>query len=68
MPIPPKPRTYVCQSCGWKKTVVPISDVLLPGDIVRKCEKCGCAELLHRSVTVHDFMHRLVCLILMGRK
>lgn len=41
MPIPPKPKTYVCQSCGWKKTVAPKSDVLLPTDVVKQCPECG---------------------------
>lgn len=56
MPIRPKPMTYVCQSCGWKKTVAPMSDVLLPGDIVKQCEKCGCKQLLRRLPTPLDML------------
>ena len=42
MPIPPRPRTYTCPACGWSKTVVPRSDVLIRGiDHFQACPACG---------------------------
>jgi len=32
MPMPPRPFTFVCDNCGWKQTVVPLSDALRPGE------------------------------------
>lgn len=31
MPIRPRPFTFACGNCGWKKTVAPLSDALGPG-------------------------------------
>lgn len=45
MPIKPKPRTYVCPSCGWKQSVFPASDVMGPRDHFDECPKCGSKEL-----------------------
>jgi len=42
MPIPPRPHAYRCPACGWSKTVVPRSDVLMPGiDHFDACPACG---------------------------
>lgn len=41
MPIKPRPFTFVCVECGWKKTVAPQSDALGPGGWFEKCPKCG---------------------------
>ena len=46
MPVKPSPFTLRCPKCGWKKTVAPQSDVLSPGDFLRKCEKCWNADLV----------------------
>ncbi len=56
MPIKPKPFTYVCPCCGWKKTVVPRSDVLLigAGEFFDSCPKCGHPELESRAPGVID--------------
>lgn len=45
MPIRPKPFTFVCDTCGWKKTIAPLSDALGPGEWMDKCPKCGSNEL-----------------------
>ncbi len=45
MPIKPKPRTYVCPSCGWQKSVFPVSDAMMPGDYFKSCPKSGTKEL-----------------------
>ena len=42
MPIPSRPHSYRCPTCGWTKTVVPRSDVLMPGiDHFDACPACG---------------------------
>ena len=45
MPIKPRPFTFVCGECGWKKTVAPRSDVLGPGGMVH-----AVPEVWERSV------------------
>lgn len=40
------PTTYACPSCGWKKTVAPMSDVRLPGvNGFDRCPECGNEDL-----------------------
>ncbi len=42
----PPPRIFRCPACHWKKTVVPISDVLIVGyDHFDACPKCNHAPL-----------------------
>lgn len=41
MPVKPRPFTYVCDECGWRKTVAPRSDALQPGEWLDRCSKCG---------------------------
>ncbi|MGK0162488.1 hypothetical protein [Pseudomonas mosselii] len=41
MPIRPMPCTLKCQACGWRKTVAPASDALLPGEWYACCPRCG---------------------------
>lgn len=48
MPMPPRPFTFVCDNCGWKQTVVPLSDALRPGEWFERCPKCGSKELRMR--------------------
>lgn len=43
--IKPKPRVYVCESCGWRKVISPISDVLMPGDYYDSCSACNAKSL-----------------------
>jgi hypothetical protein len=33
MPVRPRPFTFECGECGWKKTVAPQSDCLRPGGL-----------------------------------
>lgn len=47
MPVRPRPFTFICCECGWKKTVAPLSDVLNPTDWCERCERCG-----HESLTL----------------
>mgnify|MGYP006160236181 FL=1 len=32
--------SYSCSVCGWKKTVSPTSDALLPGEFYHCCPNC----------------------------
>lgn len=46
----PRPRTYVCPQCKWKKTVAPLSDVRWEGfDHFSKCPKCDNSALVVRE-------------------
>ena len=49
MPIRPRPFTFVCGECGWKKTVAPRSDALGPGEWFKQCPKCGSEALKRRA-------------------
>ncbi|WP_341325719.1 hypothetical protein [Methylotuvimicrobium sp. KM2] len=51
MPIKPKPFVYVCPSCGWRKSVFPRSDVLLPGEYYDCCPKCGASNLIKEKLS-----------------
>jgi predicted RNA-binding Zn-ribbon protein involved in translation (DUF1610 family) len=48
MCIKPRPWTYVCPNCGWRKLVAPESDCLAPGEYFSACPQCG-AEPLNRE-------------------
>lgn len=48
MPMKPRPFTFVCGECGWKKSVVPQSDALGPGEWFKLCPKCGSEALKMR--------------------
>ncbi|EJM77192.1 hypothetical protein PMI31_00806 [Pseudomonas sp. GM55] len=54
MPIRPRPFTFVCGKCGWKKTVAPPSDALGPGDWCDRCEKCGNEALTLQPANLID--------------
>jgi predicted SprT family Zn-dependent metalloprotease len=45
MPMKPRLFTYVCEECGWKKTVAPRSDAMTPGEWLDRCLKCGSKAL-----------------------
>jgi NAD-dependent SIR2 family protein deacetylase len=49
MPIRPSAMSYECPTCGWAKTIEPLSDVLLeaPPDV---CPKCGDQHIDAQSV------------------
>lgn len=49
MPIKPRPFTFVCEDCNWKKTIAPRSDALMPGDWFVTCPKCGSTALKMRA-------------------
>jgi DNA-directed RNA polymerase subunit RPC12/RpoP len=51
MPIQPTPTTYHCQKCGWKKTVAPKSDALMPGDHYDTCPECGSKKLKQQDAS-----------------
>lgn len=64
MPFPPKPFTFVCDKCGWKKTVAPLSDALRPGERFEQCPRCGSQALRKRAAVwlekaLAEFMRRL---------
>ncbi len=51
MPIPPSPFTFTCTRCSWKKTTIPLSDVLnLERDWFAQCPQCF-GELERRGAT-----------------
>ncbi|WP_338620230.1 hypothetical protein [Paludibacterium sp. THUN1379] len=41
MPIPPRPRTYQCPQCHWRRSFAPQGDVLCLPPWVRRCPRCG---------------------------
>lgn len=46
MPFPAPATTFHCPQCGWQKTTIPRSDVLLRGhDWFDCCPKCQCKTL-----------------------
>lgn len=46
MPVPPPPFKLTCPKCGWSRTIVPTSDVLLPHERPdQHCPKCGAGDL-----------------------
>jgi Zn finger protein HypA/HybF involved in hydrogenase expression len=49
MPIKPRPFTFVCEDCNWKKTVAPRSDALAAGEWFSACPKCGGTALKMRA-------------------
>jgi Zn finger protein HypA/HybF involved in hydrogenase expression len=49
MPVKPRPFTYECEACGWRKTVAPRSDALRPGEWFDACPKCGAEALKMRA-------------------
>ncbi|ETK23527.1 hypothetical protein IPC1436_29890 [Pseudomonas aeruginosa] len=66
MPVKPRPFTFVCNDCGWKKTVAPQSDVLGQGEWFAHCPKCGNQNLSHRRAgfmdrTLAEWLSRLRC-------
>lgn len=53
MPIPMPPTTLSCPKCGWSKTVVPQSDVLLEGHTwFTVCPECGNSKLDHKKANI----------------
>jgi predicted RNA-binding Zn-ribbon protein involved in translation (DUF1610 family) len=54
MPMPPMPFTFVCDNCGWKQTVAPLSDALRPGEWFARCPKCASEELTRRPATTME--------------
>ncbi len=62
MPIKPQPFTYICPCCGWKKTVAPTSDVMVPGVFYFDfCPKCGHPELERREPgVIEDVLVKLL--------
>lgn len=51
MPYKAPPMTCFCEKCGWKLTVIPVSDVL---PLPPSCPKCKHAPLSHRQATVSE--------------
>ncbi|MNF88834.1 hypothetical protein D3C76_1217140 [compost metagenome] len=54
MPVRPQPFTFICDGCGWKKTIAPRSDALGPGDWCDRCERCGSTSLTFKTAGVVD--------------
>ena len=59
MPIPPRPRTFICRACGWKTTTLPLSDCLIEGrDWFSSCPECLHDELESRLATQAEIMKK----------
>lgn len=53
MPMPPPPSTFYCPTCGWRKTVVPKSDVMVRGHTwFEACPECNHAPLERAPATL----------------
>nr|WP_108096587.1 hypothetical protein [Pseudomonas sp. GV071] len=51
MPRPPRPFTFSCICCSWRKTTIPLSDALALGrDWFAECPQCASA-LQQRTAT-----------------
>lgn len=52
MPTPCPPATFRCPQCGWHKTVIANSDVMLPGHTwFEACPECHHAPLTRVPAT-----------------
>ncbi|MAO59903.1 MAG: hypothetical protein CL549_04160 [Alcanivorax sp.] len=49
--LPPEPYTYRCSSCGWRRTLAPASDALMPADLVSVCPVCQSSALQREQAT-----------------
>ncbi|VXC97537.1 conserved hypothetical protein [Pseudomonas sp. 8Z] len=57
MPIPPQPRTFLCNVCDWHGTTIPLSDCLVMGvDWYSHCPKCSNETLECRAATRTEIM------------
>lgn len=56
MPIPPRPRTFICPACGWKRTVILLSDCIMEGDWYSECPECRHDQLETRLATQAEIM------------
>lgn len=57
MPIAPRPMSFVCPACGWKRTTLPISDALVLGrDWFGQCPACAHQPLDVRPATRTEIM------------
>ncbi len=57
MPMAPHPMSFVCPACSWKRTTLPVSDVLVPGrDWFGQCPVCARAPLNMRPATRTEVM------------
>lgn len=53
MPFKAPPTTFYCEKCGWKRTIIPTSDLLM---LLPSCPKCGHALMAHRTATASEAM------------
>lgn len=61
MPIPPRPSTFQCPKCNWRKTVTPRSDALVTGvDWFSECPECGYSPLQRSSASQTDIFVKKV--------
>lgn len=57
MPVPAPPTTFRCPQCGWHKTVVPKSDVLVRNhNWFESCPQCGHTPLESGPPTAVDLV------------
>lgn len=57
MPVPAPPSTFCCPKCGWQKTVVPKSDVLVSGHSwFEVCPECSHTPLEKAPASIVELM------------
>lgn len=57
MPMAPRPSSFACPACGWERTTLPKSDVLIPGrDWFAHCPACAHEPLERRTATQAEIM------------
>jgi Zn finger protein HypA/HybF involved in hydrogenase expression len=49
MPITPRPMTFECPQCHWKRTYAPSTDTLLLPSWAQCCPRCG-----HKGMQYHS--------------
>jgi len=54
MPRPFPPFTQACTACGWSHTIIPMSDALLPNELLRSCPRCDAHSLEMRAANASE--------------
>lgn len=51
MPFKAPPTTCYCEKCGWKQTIIPVSDVLM---LLPSCPRCEHTPMTHRPARASE--------------
>lgn len=58
MPVNIPAQTFSCQNCGWKKTLLNISDVRMEGvNWFDSCPECGLRKIESRKPTTTEKLY-----------